>query len=229
MLSSRWPTRLAWSLWVLSLALTMGAFALALLWASVDVTYDFTPFVLLFPGQLAWSTVGALVARRHPTHPIGWLFCAYGVGMGLALFADPYGRYALLAPSSPLPAGGLILWLAPKGGESYLTACRRDNCECMLYIVRRTQLYLEEDVGTLFACTRGSWASPFQNWCGRQSVSVIWEKQCSANELCKRSWGSGRTGRTSPIRMPTCASSARGADWTHPRADSSPDGFRHSH
>jgi hypothetical protein len=120
--SGRWPTRLAWFLWVLSLALTMGGFVLALFMKSVDVDYEFTPGVFLLPGQLAWSTVGALVARRHPTHPIGWLFCLYAVGMGLALFADPYGRYALLAPSSPLPAGGLMLWLAPKGGALAL-AC----------------------------------------------------------------------------------------------------------
>jgi hypothetical protein len=121
MSTNHWPTRLALSLWVLSLALTMGSFAMALLVASVDMDWTWTPGVFLFPGQLAWSTVGALITRRHPTQPIGWLFCTYGVAMGIALFADPYGRYAFLAPSSPLPAGGLMLWLAPKGGALALT------------------------------------------------------------------------------------------------------------
>ena len=121
-MSRGWTTTLAWSLVVLALALTVGGFLMSFFVASVDSSFEFTATLLLLPGQIAWSTVGALVARRHPTHPIGWLFCAYGVGMGTAYFADPYGRYALLAPGGLLPAGGWILWLAPRGGAVALTS-----------------------------------------------------------------------------------------------------------
>src|SRR5437773_1327644 len=97
-MSHGWTTPLAWSLLALALALTVGGFVMSFFVASVDSSFEFTATLVLVPGQIAWSTVGALVARRHPTHPIGWLFCAYAVGMGTAYFADPYGRYALLAP-----------------------------------------------------------------------------------------------------------------------------------
>jgi len=68
MLSSRWPARLAWSLWVLSLALTLGSFLLVFLVASVDSTLGFAPGVylalLLFP-------TGRLPSRRW--RPVAWL------------------------------------------------------------------------------------------------------------------------------------------------------------
>src|SRR5438128_2723529 len=108
MLNVRWTAPLAWSLLALSLALTLGGFVLSYFLASVDSSFEFTAALTLLPGQIAWPTVGALVARRRPENPIGWLFCAYGLGMGTALFTDPYGRYALLAPASPLPAGASL-------------------------------------------------------------------------------------------------------------------------
>jgi hypothetical protein len=117
-----WTTPLAWSLLALALALTLGGFVMSFLVASIDSSFEFTAALSLLPGQIAWPVVGVLVARRHPGHPIGWLFCAYGLGMGIALFTDPYGRYALLAPTSPLPAGGWILWLAGRGGAVALTS-----------------------------------------------------------------------------------------------------------
>jgi hypothetical protein len=120
-MSRPWTDTLAWSLCALSLALVLGGFVLSLFIRSLDASFELTAGLLLLPAQIAWPTVGALIARRHPAHPVGWLFCGYGLGMGLALFADPYGRYALLAPASPLPAGWFMLWLAPRGGEVALT------------------------------------------------------------------------------------------------------------
>jgi hypothetical protein len=122
MLSSRWTAPLAVSLLAISLALALGGFVLSLFIRSLDASFELTAGVVLLPAQIAWPTVGALIVRRHPEHPVGWLFCAFGLGMGTALFADPYGRYAVLAPASSLPGGAFVLWFAGRGGAVALTS-----------------------------------------------------------------------------------------------------------
>jgi len=70
------------ALWVLCLLLCCLALLSLLLSASTpSVTPGFrgsfiAPAILL-------STVGAIIASRRPENPIGWLFCAAGMGFGL--------------------------------------------------------------------------------------------------------------------------------------------------
>ena len=45
-------------------------------------------------GTLAFAIVGALIVTRHPRHPIGWIYAASGVLIGLAGFSAAYSQRA---------------------------------------------------------------------------------------------------------------------------------------
>src|SRR5215212_3406362 len=101
-MSHRTAAWLAWSLWAVCVALI--ALALVLDFLTDDVPFPITsairsaegfavlPGILPFgerPGpafavltgviSLAYPTVGALIASRLPTNPIGWIFCGVGL------------------------------------------------------------------------------------------------------------------------------------------------------
>ncbi|MGI9122842.1 MAG: hypothetical protein ACR2FR_08195, partial [Rubrobacter sp.] len=97
-ISPRTASRLAWSLWATSVALM----ALALLLEFV--TYDALWFMSMdnqFPAlavpivvlSLVYPTIGALIASRLPTNPIGWIFCIVGLLYSMKRFADAYSAY----------------------------------------------------------------------------------------------------------------------------------------
>ena len=55
-------------------------------------------------GVLAFAIVGALIVTRRPRHPIGWIYTASGLLIGLALFSVEYSRLArqLFLPFAPV-------------------------------------------------------------------------------------------------------------------------------
>jgi hypothetical protein len=78
-MSRRAAAWMAWSLWALSMALTVLSLVLLFLNLShPDVlAYSFWAENILY--SVGFSTVGAvLVPRIPPENPIGWLFCAIG-------------------------------------------------------------------------------------------------------------------------------------------------------
>jgi len=104
--------RLAWGLWAICAALTLGALILAGLdpAARGEETSRFVRVV--FDGALlAYPTVGALIASRRPGNPIGWLLIAMGLGAAVAGFAAEYGVRALLVAPGSLPGGRMVAWL----------------------------------------------------------------------------------------------------------------------
>src|SRR5215212_4100240 len=60
---------------------------------------------------LAFPTVGALIASRLPTNPIGWLFCGIGLLYTGERFTQAYADYALLE-NIALPGGEFMAWLS---------------------------------------------------------------------------------------------------------------------
>jgi hypothetical protein len=63
---------------------------------------------------LGFPLVGALIARKRPDNPIGWLLLAMGLVFGAGLFADSYvesGATALIGPVAWYSAWTLYLWL----------------------------------------------------------------------------------------------------------------------
>jgi hypothetical protein len=123
-MSHRTSAWLAWSLWAVCVVLI----ALALLLDFItDEVFRFLPGFL--PGQmpgerpapgfavltgvlsLAFPTVGALIASRLPTNPIGWFFCGMGLLHNVQRFMIAYADYTLLE-NSVLPWGEDVAWFS---------------------------------------------------------------------------------------------------------------------
>jgi hypothetical protein len=68
---------------------------------------------------LAFALVGALVASRLPTNPIGWICLTIGLVMMLGGAADEYSGYALANRAGALPGGEYAAWL---GNWSWIPA-----------------------------------------------------------------------------------------------------------
>jgi signal transduction histidine kinase len=61
--------------------------------------------------QLALATLGALIVSRRRGNPIGWIFCAAGLVLGLVTFAESYAVYALAGAPETIPGGEMAAWL----------------------------------------------------------------------------------------------------------------------
>lgn len=111
-LSPRTATRLAWSACGLSITLT----ALSLLLLTLNLSY---PGIRVFDAwseyavsATTFSVVGAIIASRCPTIPIGWIFCGIGIIGGVRHLSAQYATYTLLALPGSLPAGEALAWAA---------------------------------------------------------------------------------------------------------------------
>jgi hypothetical protein len=114
-MSRRTASWLAWSSWLLYVALVVLGLVLYFLASHPTdspaglrfVMGTFTAMALF----LAFPTVGALVASRQPRNPIGWIFCAQGVALALLALSDAYARYTFDNPGL-LPGGVVSAWLS---------------------------------------------------------------------------------------------------------------------
>ena len=61
--------------------------------------------------SLAFPTVGALIASRLPTNPIGWIFCGVGLLYAGQRFTKAYADYALLE-NFAFPGGEYMAWFS---------------------------------------------------------------------------------------------------------------------
>jgi hypothetical protein len=110
-MSRRTTGRIAWSLWVLSVALT----ALALLLLALNLSH---PNAHIFDWWVSNAltvidvTVGAIVASRRPENAVGWLLLIGGFAICMNHFSAQYAIYALLAQPNSLPAGEAMAWIA---------------------------------------------------------------------------------------------------------------------
>jgi hypothetical protein len=107
----RWARRSAWLLSVTTLVVT--AIGLALLvwdWSTPVPSGSFG--VRGFSGLWAvgFGLVGALLTRRRPGHPVGWIFAAAGM-LAAADFASFEYALATVVGHRDLPAGGYVGWL----------------------------------------------------------------------------------------------------------------------
>src|SRR3712207_2662495 len=115
-MSARNSTRLAWSLWGACVALI--TLALLLDFATPESSLPRSgeradPVLAVLMGllSLAYPTVGALIASRLPTNPIGWIFCGAGLLYETQRFSIAYADYALIE-SSGWPRGEFVAWFS---------------------------------------------------------------------------------------------------------------------
>jgi two-component system NarL family sensor kinase len=101
-----------WAAWFIALiAITLAALGLGMALYLRFSTQDspVPPHMLFSPiSTLAFSIAGALIARRHPRNPIGWLFEFVGVLSALILLA---GAYYGASQIVRLPLEDFFLWL----------------------------------------------------------------------------------------------------------------------
>ena len=111
-MSTRTAALITWSMCALSLALT----ALSLLLLTLNVlepgVHVFEHWIENTALAIGFSTVGAaVVSRRHPREPIGWMFCVMGFLFAVVHFVAEYAIYALLTEPGSLPAGEAAAWI----------------------------------------------------------------------------------------------------------------------
>jgi len=100
--------RLAHGMWFGTLAIWLGALILELTTSPSDAI----PMALLGLPIATYGSVGALVARRTPRNPIGWLFSAVGLAIAIWLFGLAYAAIGLDpgAGVGDLPGTAVAAW-----------------------------------------------------------------------------------------------------------------------
>jgi hypothetical protein len=122
-MSARVASWLAWSLAALSVAMFLADVALYLVTLPVKLPSSWgtgglsVPLYAMLP-FLPFPLVGALIASRRPSNPIGWICLAVGLLWMLNLLTSSYVVYGLrvaVLGSVPYPAaiGSLAEWLGP--------------------------------------------------------------------------------------------------------------------
>jgi hypothetical protein len=109
-MSPRAATRLAWSLWLLAMALVALSVLLGVRNAATVAAFVADALVIV-PMVVSFATVGALIAARHPRNPIGWLFASFAAITGLVLLAGEYASYALVTAPGSVPGDDWAAWL----------------------------------------------------------------------------------------------------------------------
>jgi len=98
----------AWAGWILAAVVL----AVTLVLAAANHTFSEDPSTALFVLLMAtYASVGAILAIRLPSNPIGWLFLTVGVGVLLGGFGSEYAKYALGTSPGSLPAGRIAAWI----------------------------------------------------------------------------------------------------------------------
>src|SRR5215217_8771343 len=116
-MSHRTAAWLAWSLWTGCVALLGLALFLDFLTGEVlppgPIGERPGPTFAVLTGvlSLAFPTVGALIASRLPTNPIGWIFCGVGLLYTAQRFNTAYADYALLE-NLAFPGGEYVAWFS---------------------------------------------------------------------------------------------------------------------
>jgi hypothetical protein len=124
-MSRRTAAWLAWSLWaacvvLITLALVLDFTTEELPLEVGGLRYHAGFAVLTGVLSLAYPAVGALIASRLPTNPIGWIFCGLGLLYVTQRFATAYADHALLETLA-LPWGEFAAWLSTWIGFAYPT------------------------------------------------------------------------------------------------------------
>lgn len=82
-----------------------------LAWNAPPPPNDFGPKGFAVALGLAYGTVGAIVATRRPSNPIGWIFCGAGVLASIQAVGTSYALWALVDQGGRPVGGTWAAWL----------------------------------------------------------------------------------------------------------------------
>ena len=103
-------TGLPWAIWTVALTVaTAGIVLLVLAGTSPAGAYGFPGSAAIF--VLTFGGVGAVVASRAPSNPIGWLFCWMGIGSAVQFLGREYEAYSLVVHHGAAGSGVYGAWL----------------------------------------------------------------------------------------------------------------------
>jgi hypothetical protein len=106
------PARLAWAVWGLTVLLTAGSVVLAARNADALGGPGRATMLALLGAlwTVGYSTVGAIVASRRSSNPIGWIFCLHGLVIAMTGQAEEYATRGLVSAPGSLPWAHLAAW-----------------------------------------------------------------------------------------------------------------------
>ena len=108
-MAGSYSSRLAWSLWVLTLLLLPGII--------LEISFNWSglveiPFAVGFIAvQLGAATAGAIISSRLPGNAVGWIFIAIGLLLGLLFAMSAYAELGINSRSGPLPGDEVAAWI----------------------------------------------------------------------------------------------------------------------
>jgi hypothetical protein len=109
--ASRWPTGLAWVLWALTLlSLPVIAWLDQLLRQAglAELSTLQAANLLWILAGVSAATVGALLASRRPSHPVGWLLLMAGLSDHFSGLISNYVHYGVMGRPGGLPAASYL-------------------------------------------------------------------------------------------------------------------------
>jgi hypothetical protein len=101
--------RLAWLLCGCTIVLFAAALVLGVRNGSLSADPAFA--VLVIAMMVGYVSVGAFVASRVPSNPIGWLLMVTGIGLMVEIASSEYAVYGLYTDPGALPFTSFAAWL----------------------------------------------------------------------------------------------------------------------
>jgi uncharacterized membrane protein len=108
--ATRTHARVAWGVWLVSMALTALGLWFLVLTRDTPTTesWGFPGFPAIF--AVTFSTVGAVVVARRPRNRLGWLLAALGIASSVQLFLQTSSLYGLVERPGSIPGAQLLAW-----------------------------------------------------------------------------------------------------------------------
>jgi len=103
------PRRLPWVIWGGTIAFLAAALALAIRTGSLSEDPLFAALAIAM--MVGYASLGALVASRLPSSPIGWLMLTTGIGFLFSVTTSDYAIYTLYTNPGGLPFPSVAVWL----------------------------------------------------------------------------------------------------------------------
>jgi signal transduction histidine kinase len=129
-MSARIAKTITGSVWALTAGLVAGGIVLTTLNRSTVDGNTASFYPILWLSAVSFVTVGSLIARRHPSNPIGWLFCVMGVGLAGLPFGQEYAIRGITTAPGSLPAPN---WIGYETGLLFVFAVGPIGLVFLLY------------------------------------------------------------------------------------------------